>query len=186
MLRTTKWILGDALEQIRRRCYHADMSIKDLTDYVTLVGAVIAAAAGVWNLLLQTRGKRDRFLVRLGAMSPTIEEETMMSVVSRSDHPIRLTDWGFIEANGTFRSFILEWEAGDFRSDEISTRGKPILENFGHHFETGYVRHQMPLGAYAMSATQSRPIITFDEGMPMWRRGWIRLRLLFQSSYLTW
>ena len=162
------------------------MSIKDLIEYVTLVGAVIAAAAGVWNLLLQMRGKRDRFLVRLGAMSPTIEEETMMSVVSLSDHPIRLIDWGFIEANGSFTSFILEWEVGGLQSEEITARGTTRLEDFGQHFETGYVRRESPLGAYAVSATQRRPVITFDTGMPMWRRGWIRMRLLFQCSYLTW
>ena len=162
------------------------MSIKDLIEYVTLVGAVIAAAAGVWNLLLQMRGTRDRFLVRLGAMSPTIEEETMMSVVSLSDHPIRLIDWGFIEANGSFTSFILEWEVGGLQSEEITARGTTRLEDFGQHFETGYVRRESPLGAYAVSATQRRPVITFDTGMPMWRRGWIRMRLLFQCSYLTW
>jgi hypothetical protein len=162
------------------------MSIKELTDYVTLVGAVIAAAAGVWNLLLQMRGKRDRFLVRLGAMSPTIEEETMMSVVSRSDHPIRLIDWGFIEANGSFTSFILEWEVGGLHSEEITARGAPRLENFGLHFETGYVRRESPMGAYAISATQSRPIVTFDTSMPFWRQVWIRLRLVFQPNYLAW
>ena len=162
------------------------MSIKEFTDYVTLAGAVVAAVAGVWNLIFQMRGKRDLFLVRLGSLSPAIEEETMLSVVSRSDHPIRLIDWGFIEANGSFTSFILEWEVGGLHSEEITSRGTSQLASFGEHLETGYVRRQMPLGAYAMSATQSRPIITFDTAMPMWRRGWIRLRLLFQSSYLAW
>lgn len=162
------------------------MTIKELTDAVTLLGAVTAAAAGVWNLILQMRGKRDLFLVRLGSLAPAIEEETMLSVVSRSDHPIRLIDWGFIEANGSFTSFILEWEVGGLQSEEITARGTPRLENFGQHFETGYVRRESPLGAYAVSATQRRPVITFDAGMPMWRRGWIRMRLLFQSSYLAW
>jgi len=162
------------------------MSIKEFTDYVTLAGAVVAAVAGVWNLIFQMRGKRDLFLVRLGSLSPAIEEETMLSVVSRSDHPIRLIDWGFIEANGSFTSFILEWEVGGLHSEEITARGAPRLENFGLHFETGYVRRESPSGAYAISATQRRPVITFDTGMPMWRRGWIRMRLLLQSSYLAW
>jgi len=162
------------------------MSIKEFADYVTLLGALVAAGAGVWNLILQMRGKRDLFLVRLGSLSPVIEEETMMSVVSRSDHPIRLTDWGFIEANGTFTSLIMEWEAGGIHSEEIETRGTSRLEGFGQHFETGYVRREMPLGAYAISATQRSPVITFDTTMPMWRRVWIRMRLLFQPSYLVW
>lgn len=162
------------------------MSIKEFTDFVTLTGAVIAAGAGVWNLVIQIRGKRDLFLVRLGSLAPAIEEETMLSVVSRSDHPIRLIDWGFVEANGSFTSFILEWEIGGLHSEEITARGAPSLEKFGQYFETGYVRREGPLGAYAISATQRRPVITFDIGMPMWRRGWIRTRLLFQPSYLAW
>lgn len=162
------------------------MSIKEFTDYVTLAGAVVAAVAGVWNLIFQMRGKRDLFLVQLGSLSPAVEEETMLSVVSRSDHPVRLTDWGFIEANGTFTSFLMKWEVGDLQSEEITSRGTAHLESFGQYFETGYVRRDRPLGAYAISATQRRPVITFDTGMPMWRRGWIRMRLLFQCSYLAW
>jgi len=162
------------------------MSIKEFTDYVTLTGAVIAAGAGVWNLVIQMRGKRDQLFVRIGSLSPTIEEETMLSVVSRSDHPVRLTDWGFIEANGTFTSIIMEWEVGAFHGEEIISRGSSAFEGFGQHFETGYVRRERPLGAYAVSATQRSPVITFDPSMPMWRRCWIRLRLIFQPSYLSW
>ena len=162
------------------------MSIKEFTDYVTLAGAVVAAVAGVWNLIFQMRGKRDLFLVRLGSLAPAIEEETMLSVVSRSDHPIRLIDWGFIEANGSFTSFILEMEVGGLHSEEITARGTPRLENFGQHFETGYVRRESPMGAYAISATQRRPVLTFDAEMPIWRRGWIRLRLVFLPNYLAW
>jgi len=162
------------------------MSIKELTDYVTLAGAVVAALTSSVNLLLQMRGKHDRFLVRLGTTSPTIEQETMLSVVSQSDHPMRLTDWGFVEANGTFTSFIMEWEVGAFNGKEITSRGSAALESFGQHFETGYVRREEPSGAYAISATQQRPVITFNTTMPLWRRFFIRLRLVFQPTYLAW
>lgn len=162
------------------------MSIKEVTDYVTLLGAMVAAGAGVWNLILQMRGKCDLVLVQLGSLSPAIEEETMLSVVSRSDHPIRLTDWGFIEANGTFTSLIMEIEADLLHVEEIVQRGSSRLESFGQHFETGYSRCRAPLGAYAITATQHRPVIAFNRAVPVWRRVWIRLRLLFQPSYLAW
>lgn len=162
------------------------MNIKDFTDYTTFIGAVIAAIAGVWNLVIQMRGKRDNFLVRLGSLSPDMEPETKMCVVSRSDHPIRLIDWGFIESDGVFRSLIVEWEIGGLLSHEITQKGNFRLESFGQYYETGYQRIQIPMGAYAISATQRIPIITFDSGMPMWRRIWIRLRLFFQPSYLSW
>ena len=162
------------------------MYMKELTEYVTLVGALVAAGAGVWNLLLQMRGKSDYFFVRIGSISPSIDHETMLCVVSRSDHPIQLTDWGFIEPNGLFTSFRMGWETGDLHSEEIVSRGTFRLESFGQHFETGYVRQQMPFGVYAISATKRSPVITFDTEMPLCRRAWIRLRLLFQPSYLAW
>lgn len=162
------------------------MSTKEFADYVTLLGALVAAGAGVWNLILQMRGKRDLFFVRLGYLSPVIEEETMMSVVSRSDHPIRLTDWGFIEADGVFTSLIMESETGGIHSEEIEARGTSRLEGFGQHFEAGYVRRERPLGAYAISATQRSPVIAFSAKMPMWWRVLIRCRLLFQPIYLSW
>ena len=153
---------------------------------MTLAGSAIAAVAGIWNLRLQMRGKRDRFLVRLGTVSPSIEEETTLSIVSLSDHQIQLTDWGFVESNSTFTSIPLELDAGYIVSGEILSRGSTTLENFGRQFVAGYVRRDKPLGAFAISSTQHRPVITFDKAMPLLRRIWIRLRLLFQSSYLGW
>lgn len=43
-----------------RRGYHASMGIKELTDFVTFFGPVIAAVTDVWNLLLRRmlRSKR--------------------------------------------------------------------------------------------------------------------------------
>ncbi len=162
------------------------MNIQDLTQYATFVVAVIAAVTGIWNLALQMRGKRDRLLVRLGTLSPSIEKETTLSVVSLSDHQIQLTDWGFVESNGAFTSIPLELDVGYIVSGEIMSRGSTILENFGRQFVAGYVRRDKPLGAYAISSAQHRPVIAFDKAMPPLRRIWIRLRLLFQPSYLGW
>jgi hypothetical protein len=159
---------------------------KEFTEWVTVFGAAIAAITGSWNLLLQFRGKRDHFVVRLGSVSPTIEQETMLHVISHSDHPIALTDWGFVEANGRFTSLRMEWEVGTLQSEEVSSRGASELSGFGASFETGHVRSTIPLGAYAMSVTQKRPCVCFASGMPPWRRVWIRLRLRLQPHYLAW
>lgn len=162
------------------------MSVKQVTEWVTLIGVLVAAIAGVWNLLLQFRGKRDHFVVRLGSASPSIDRETMLHVVSYTDHPVKLTDWGFIEADGRFRSFRMDWETGGLETEQITSRGDSELEGFGAHFETGYVRKAAPLGAYAISITQRRPYVCFAPEMPLWRRLWIRGRLWLQPHYLAW
>ncbi len=162
------------------------MSLKEFTEWITVSGVLVAAITGVWNLYLQFRGKRDRFVVRLGGVAPSIEPETMLHVVSYADHPIKLTDWGFIEADGRFSSFRMDWETGDLHTEEITDRGSAELKQFGEHYETGYLRSKAPLGAYAISITQTRPRVCFAPAMPQWRRVWIRVRLWFQPEYLGW
>lgn len=162
------------------------LHLKEIIDWVTVIGAGVAAITGIWNLLLQLQGKRDIFTVRLDSVSPSIGPETMMNVVSHSDHPIKITDYGFIEADGKFRSFHMDWEAGAIHSEEISSRGSSELAGFGEYFESGYVRKILPFGAYAISVTQKRPRLYFTAKMPYMRRVWIKLRLWFQPHYLAW
>lgn len=162
------------------------MTLKDFAEWVAVVGAVIAVIAGGWKLRFLLRGKRDVFVVGLNSVSPTIGQESMLNVVSQSNHPISLSDWGFIDANGMFHSFRMDWEAGILQSDEISTRGSSELASFGATFESGYACNATLVGAYAKSVTQKRPRVSFASEMPYWRRVWIRVRLLFQPHYLAW
>ena len=162
------------------------MTLDAFGKWVAAVGALIAAATGIWNLVLQLRGKRDCFIVRLGDIFPSIDRETMMHVVNLSDHPVKLVDWGFIEADGTFRSFRLDWEAGSLQNEEITSRGSNDLASFGDHFATGYVRRNEPHGAFALSSTQLRPRLCFSPVMPRYKRLYLRARLHFQPYYLAW
>lgn len=162
------------------------MGVESLEKWVTVTGAVVAAVTGVWNLLLQFRGKRDVFVVRLGSVSPTVERETILHVVSHSDHSIKITDCGFIERNGSFCSIRMCWEAGSLQTDEITHRGSSDLAARSDIFETGYVRSEETFGVYAISATSRYPQIYFHSIMPYWRRIFIRGRLRFQRDYLAW
>jgi hypothetical protein len=157
------------------------LGVKEIGAWVTVTGAAIAAITGIWNLLLQLRGKRDRFVVGLDSVSPTIERETMMHVVNHSDHRIKLTDWGFIEPDGSFQSMRMSWESGVLQSEEITNRGSTDLAIRGDTFESGYIRG-IPLGAFATSVIRRRPRICFDSDVPWWRRMRIRLRLLWVGS----
>ncbi len=158
------------------------MVIEEIGGWVTVVGALVAAITGVWNLLLQMRGKRDRFVVRLGPVSPDNGQETMMHVVSHSDHPIKIADYGFIEEDGRFQSMRMMWATGNLHTDEITTVGSTDLASRGAVFEQGYIRRASSLGAFATSTIQTRPRICFDPGVPYWRRLKIRLRLLLVGS----
>ena len=162
------------------------MNIDELGNVITVFGAAIAAVASVWSLALQIRGKRDRFTVQLGGISPSTDQETMLHVVSLSDHTVRLADWGFIEADGRFRSFQLDCETGDIQAEQVVSRGDPELDTFGAYFEAGYVRKKHPAGVFARSITQCRPRVRFDASTQFWRRAWIRLRLLVDTKYLGW
>lgn len=162
------------------------MDIETLKGWPTTVGALIAAFAATWNLIIQIRGKHDRYIVRLGTISPSIDRETFLSVTSLSDHPIKLTDWGFIEADLKFNSFRLSWEVGDLDSEDVMDIGSSKLDEFGSTYETGYYRKVAPLGAYAITATQRRPRFYFAPEMPRIRRIYIRLRVLVDPDFLAW
>jgi len=158
------------------------MSWEELGKLVTAIGAVIAAATGAWNFWWQIRGKNDRFVVGLGSVSPSIEQETMMHVVSNSEHPIILKDWGFIESDGSFQSARIAWETDQLHSEETTHRGYPDLAKRNDHYEWGYIRREPILGAFAVSVTQQRPRICFSSDAPYWRRLWVRLRLYWVGS----
>jgi hypothetical protein len=152
----------------------------------TDVAAEIAAVTGICNLVLLLRGKRDCFIVRLGSASPNIDEEETMHVVSLSEHSVKLVDWGFIEADGTFRSVQMDWETGSLHNEEIRFDGSSNLAKRGDHFEIGYLRRDPPHGAFARSITQHRPRLYFSPLMPRYKRLRIRARLCFQPHYLAW
>jgi hypothetical protein len=152
----------------------------------TLVGVIVAAATGIWNLVLLMRGKRDSFILRSGTVSPDIYPQEILSVVSKSDHPIALADWGFIEANGTFSSIPMDAAADPSMNEDLMKTGSIKLAAWGDTFETGYRRRDESIGVFARTVTQTLPRLAFDSNAPLWRRCWIRVRLLFQPYYLTW
>ncbi len=162
------------------------MDIKEINEWVTVVGAVIAAISGCWSLLLQLRGKRDSYTVRLGTVSPSINQETSLHVVSLSDHPILLNDWGFIEASGLFSSIPLDEDTRDLQPEDVVCHGSSRLQARGETFEAGYIRSRTPIGAYAKSATHTRPRIGFFADTPYRLRLAVWFRLRISPNHFLW
>ena len=162
------------------------MELANAKDWITLVSAIIAACASAWSLWLQLRGKHDNFTVGLDDLYPTIREESMMHVVSRSDHPITIVDWGFINELGLFESIPLDLETLELHSQELAGHGSNELAGYGARFTAGYTRRKTPLGAFAKSSLQKRPVVYLSPAMPWLDRARLRLKLIFKPNYFRW
>ncbi|KXO83799.1 hypothetical protein AYK87_06525 [Stutzerimonas stutzeri] len=100
------------------------MDVDFWTKWATHAVAVVAAISGVWSLLIQLRGKRDSFKVGMGTISPEVLPEVVMHVVSVSEHPIKISDYGFIELNGQLTSIPMEAELSSYISHEGLFKGR--------------------------------------------------------------
>lgn len=157
----------------------ADTAIKSLT----ILGAAVGSISGVWSLYLQLRGKRDLYLVQLGSLYPDTTPPTYLHVVSLSEHPIRIIDYGFIEPNGRLTS--IPWEAAldpHIRASTL-TSDSSELSSWGDSFEAGYTRGSPIIGAYARTTTQQRPKLQFTPYSWAHQRLWTRLRVFLKGAY---
>lgn len=162
------------------------MELANAKDWITLVSAIIAAVASASSLRLQLRGKHDSFTVGLDDLFPNVREESMMHVVSRSDHPITIVDWGFINELGLFESIPFDLETFELHLHELAGNGSHELTGYGSRFTAGYVRRNPPHGAYAKSSLQKRPVVYLSSAMRWRDRVRLRLKLIFKPNYFGW
>jgi hypothetical protein len=155
------------------------MDLESAKDWVTTAGACVAAIAGVWNLAIQMRGRRDRFLVRAGSFFPDGQPGDFMHVISLSDHQVRLADWGFIDDDLKIRSIRVELAYDQWNEHRARILGDPILEKRNDLYEVGYERKNSVIGAFALSVSQTRPRAYFHSSTPLWIQLRMRLKLLY-------
>lgn len=158
------------------------MDVDFWTKWATLAVAVVAAISGVWSLLIQLRGKRDSFKVGMGTISPEVLPEVVMHVVSISEHPIKISDYGFIELNGQLTSIPMEAELTSYISHEGLFRGATLLEKRGDAMEVGYCRRRAVIGCFALTNLQSRPKLAFSYDTPIWKRIKVRLQIWWKGE----
>lgn len=158
------------------------MPINLLESSLGVTAALIAAVTGIVNLFLLLKGKTDRFIVRYWSVFPRIEEGHQFSIISVSDHPIHIVDFGYILEDLTMCSVGIEQELGTLRGDDVSISGTRQLENHGQVFDVGVLIATKPLAVYGWSATQQRPKLAFNKNIGLFKRLWVRTRL-FMNPY---
>lgn len=156
--------------------------MEDLKGWATLVGALVAGSTGLFNTVLQVRGKRDRFTVDPYSSSHISDPRCFMQVINLSDHPIHLHDWGWIDRDGGLRSIRDESSEPGFEGHDSFTCSSPKLDSRNDTFLVGYRRTMSPIGAYARSATQNRPKISFKYDIPVLKKLKIRVRIWWRGS----
>jgi hypothetical protein len=159
-----------------------DWNFDGVQKGVTLIAAVVAAVASGANLWFKYREKSDKIKVASGLIYPQIEPGYFLNVISLSDHPMQLADYGYILRRGRLRSLpYLDVNEPDY--DARTTIGTAFLESRNASFETGVTLRDPPVGVYAITTGQSRPTLAFRPDTPGWMCIWLRLRIWIKVGY---
>ncbi|WP_164692228.1 hypothetical protein [Pseudomonas lactis] len=160
--------------------------MEDFKGWATLVGALVAGCTGLFNTAIQVRGKRDVFTISPYSTFPDPDQREFMHVVSLSDHPIQLMDWGWIDDDESLSSIRRESCEPDFGSQRSDFQSPSKLESRNAVFQTGYLRKKTPIGAYACSATQRKPKLSFKHGVSAFKKTKIHIRVWWMgAAYLS-
>ncbi|MBF4210166.1 hypothetical protein EI533_20775 [Pseudomonas donghuensis] len=158
------------------------MDIEFWTKWVTLAGATIAAASGVWSLKLQMQGKRDAYKLGMGTVMPEAIEEEFLNVVSCCDHPIKFADYGFLDHKGKIQSIVMTADVDPHFAHRLIQRGSVKLEKRGDHFEIGYLSRQRIIGCFARTNLELRPRLAFASSTSFLQRTWVWFRIRIKGT----
>lgn len=111
------------------------------------------------------------------------DPETSFHVVSKSDHPIKLKDYGFIEEGGILESIPFALDVGALMKEGLYEYGSSNLKSRNDVWQTGYIRKKPVLGAYALSVTETRPTICFNYEVKWWTKLWVRIKIYKTGEY---
>jgi len=151
------------------------MLIDALQKWVTLVAAVLAAFASIVYLWWKYREKSDRIKVGCGTLSSFAPGE-FLHVVNVCDHPVRLVDYGYVMPGGELKSLPQLDEEEPDNCSRI-TYGNLLLETRNASFETGTEFRGHPVGVYAITNSQTRPTVAFQQSTPRWTRYWLYVKV---------
>lgn len=158
--------------------------IDDIQKWVTLAGAVIAAGASSWNMWTNFRENTDKIKVRFGALKPPIDPGYALYIINKSNHPIHLKDYGFIDESGKLLSLPQLFTDEPESQDHVLVRGKSFLASRGEMYEIGpIVLRDQQSGAFAITAEQKRYTLGFRNDVSLYKRLWIMLNVWWKPKY---
>jgi hypothetical protein len=161
------------------------LNIDEITKWTTLAGAVVGGTTGALTYWSNFTKERDRITVRLGALSPPVAPGEALHVFSRSDHQLRLRDFGFIDEKGRLLSVPDLW-ANDpcDRDDGVVTSGSTTLEKRGDTWEVAYVRlRDKQIGAYAITIGQRSRSVDLSDDVPLFQRAYLRWKIWKKTEW---
>ncbi|MDQ9172461.1 hypothetical protein Q8A64_18830 [Oxalobacteraceae bacterium R-40] len=147
--------------------------IEATQKWVTLIAAVLAAAASMLNLWWKLREKADKIKVACDLISPQISPGEFLNVVSLCDHSVQLADYGYVMRTGTLLS-IPQLDADDPDDESRVLYGSTLLETRNASFEIGLSLRERPVGVYARTTSQTWPTVAFRYDTSYFMRLWLR------------
>lgn len=128
-------------------------------EWITLIGAVIAALAASYNIWLTYSNGRDSILVKCGFHMPTSSPATALHVVNTGKHTVKLYDYGFIEESGLLFSipFDIGMDPWSHEADDYKYRYGTMTIQPHDLFCEGITFNPEIVGVYAMTVSQAIP-----------------------------
>jgi hypothetical protein len=162
-----------------------ELHIQAAQSFATLCASVIGAFAGVISLWLKYAEKHDKVKVGYGPVSPEISPEVFLYVCNLCDHPVLITDYGFVMQTGELLSLPLLTSEGNPDEYSIIGRGDRLLKERNDCFERGIELHNRPIiGAYAILTTRRNPLLAFRDETPLRTRFWTSFKIRRGIRYI--
>lgn len=149
-------------------------------------GILISAIGGVIVIHEKFSQKKDKYVIRFGHYHPEMSDKDAMFIVSKSYHSISIRDYGFVMENGELDS--LPWArecASESDNYDFEQNGRSKDMKFNQVVEFKYRTSEILIGAFAISATQNFPRVSFARKVSYLQRLLLYLKILWRHSFPT-
>jgi len=158
--------------------------VKNIQQWVILIGSVVGGIASAWNWWWVWRSKAQEVRVGFGPLSPPIEPGYWLHVLSRSEHQLLIKDFGFIDESGALLSLPRLWTDDPESSERPLIHGDTLLKLRGDLFEVGpIVLRDKQIGAYAVTVEKDGYTLGFNYDVPWFQRCRIKCKLWWKPVY---
>jgi hypothetical protein len=141
------------------------MDIDQITKWLTLAGATVGGVTSALTYWSKITEKSDKIKVGFGSLEYVAIPGYGLYVVSRSDHTLQISDYGFFDEKGRLLSIqVLEQQFPPEKLDEMVCSGTTTLIKRGDIFGLdGLKLKGEQIGAYATTANQNHRTLCFTK-----------------------